>query len=118
MNLGGAFLKSSLQTPVISISKSPTGQCLSFYYFQNAYSKLQINKINVDGSIQRVFDREYALIGNTWRKVLITIESSTDYFVEFNGATGKTHESIVAVDDIQLNTIEKCQGLLFSLDLF
>lgn len=110
VSLGGAFLKSSIQTPIISISKAVSGQCLSFYYFQNSYSKIEINKINMDGSTQRVFEKEYALIGNNWRKVQISIQSSTDYFIEFNGVTGMNAESIIALDDIQLNTIDKCQG--------
>lgn len=116
MNLGGAYLKSSIQTPIISIAKASTGQCLSFYYFQNSFAKLLINKINLDGTIQRVLDKEYSSIGNNWRKVLITIQSSTDYFIEFNGATGKSPESIVAIDDIQLNTMDKCRVLECQFD--
>jgi hypothetical protein len=35
-----------------------------------------------------------------------------DYFIEFNAITGMNAESLVALDDIQLNSVEQCQSKL------
>lgn len=117
VNLNGLGKKSSIQTPIISTERVPKGQCLSFYYFLNGDTKLEVNKVNLDGTVQMLFGKQSQNLSlNTWKKAFVSIQSSIDYFVEFNGAIGKKLESIVALDDIEMGPLENCLALMCSFD--
>ncbi|CAF0722715.1 unnamed protein product [Brachionus calyciflorus] len=120
---GGQFItvkgknkKSSIQTPIISHEKIPKGQCLSFYYFIDANSKIQVNKVNLDGRIQTITDKESETKHSEWKKVSILLQSSSDYFIEFTAFTGTNSDSIIAIDDITLSPFENCIVLKCDFD--
>jgi hypothetical protein len=42
--------------------------------------------------------------------VKIGIKSINDFFIEFTGTSESSSEALIAIDDIELNPIEHCQG--------
>jgi hypothetical protein len=54
VSISGVFKKSTMRTPLIQ-TKS---KCLSFYYLINNYSKLEVNKVNINGSFNKLFEKE------------------------------------------------------------
>ena len=54
VSIGGVFKKATMKTPLIQ-TKS---KCLSFYYLINNYSKLEVNKVSVNGSYNKLFEKE------------------------------------------------------------
>jgi hypothetical protein len=52
--INGVFKKATMKTPLIQ-TKS---KCLSFYYLINNYSKLEVNKVNLNGSYNKLFEKE------------------------------------------------------------
>jgi hypothetical protein len=74
---------------------------------------LEINKVNLDGSINELFKRDLANEENKWMPVYIGIKARNDFFIEFKGEVGAEFNSIIALDEIALHPIEKCQCKLF-----
>jgi hypothetical protein len=55
VTIGGIFKKAAMRTPVITTRS----KCLSFYYVINNYSKLEVNKMSLNGTITaRLFEKE------------------------------------------------------------
>lgn len=89
---------------------------MSFYYFAFGQSKLKINRVNLDGIIRQIIDKNSDFNSQKWNKVSILLQSNTDYFLEFTAETGSEPDSILALDDISLNQAEECEVLSCNFD--
>ncbi len=56
VSISGVFKKATMKTPLIQ-TKS---KCLSFNYLINNYSKLEVNKVSLNGSYNKLFEKDVA----------------------------------------------------------
>jgi hypothetical protein len=67
VGLTGAFRKATIKTPLIS-NKVVKGLCLSFNYLISNYSVLLVNKVNNDGRVKNLFEKEENYFGEYFSK--------------------------------------------------
>jgi hypothetical protein len=113
--------KASIKTGLIS-SKISTGQCLFFNLnIINLSSKFEVVQINSDGTSRVLFNinnQNISFNENHWTPVYVSLRPINDFFIEFNAITAYNDDSIIALDDISLHTIEHCQSKRKNIKIF